>query len=130
MPETSADPDKIRDEAKRWYHFADDMTEIKQKTRNLYLGLLAFFPGGLGTESGHYLKYRDCLDAVTDRQFGGAVEFELIGITLHNIATSYEEADEVDAQSFRVIETEVERATEAQSPPRRNIYGWPITDRP
>lgn len=42
----SADPEKIRDEAKRWYDFADDMAEIRQKTSNLYLGLFAFFPGG------------------------------------------------------------------------------------
>lgn len=119
----SADPDKIRDEAKRWFDFADDMTEIKRKTDNLYLGPLAFFPGGLGTEPGHYIKYRECLNAVTDRQFGGAVEFELIGIALSKIAESYEETDEASARSFRVTDEEVERATEAQSPPRRGGGG-------
>ena len=118
----SADPDRIRDEARRWYDFADDMAEIKRKTSYLYLGPLAFFPGGLGTEPGHYAKYRECLDAVTGRQMGGAVEFELVGMTLDNLATSYEEADEVGAQSFRVTEEDVEQATEAQSPPRRD-YG-------
>jgi hypothetical protein len=118
-----ADPDKISNEARRWYDFADDMTGIKQKTKNLYLGPLAFFPGGLGTEPGHYRKYKECLDAVTDRQEGGATEFELIGITLDNIATSYEEADEVNAQSFRVTEEELKRATEARSPPHRGGGG-------
>lgn len=53
---------------------------------------------------------------MTGRQRGGAIEFELIGITLNNIATSYEETDEANAQSFRVTEAEIERATNAQSP--------------
>jgi hypothetical protein len=117
MPGISVDPDKLRAEGRRWFTFADEMTKIRRNTADLWLGIMAFFPGGLGTEAGHYRKYDECLDMITHRLEGAAIEFELIGTTLNNIATSYEEGERVTAESFRITAEELERATEAHAPP-------------
>ena len=116
MPQNlEVDPDRLRDEANKWNDLASKMAEIRGKAADLYLGLAAFFPGGM-TEVPHWLKYQSCLDEIVHRLAGGAVEFELIGMTLDRIATDYEERDEVNAQSFRVTEEELRLATEEHVP--------------
>jgi hypothetical protein len=91
------------------------MSTIRRDTANLSLGILAFFPGGL-TEGLLHTKYGEYLDEIVSRLEGAAIEFELIGITLRNIANDYEEVDRLSGEKFRVTEEELERATEAHTP--------------
>lgn len=110
MPGFSASPPSIREEAKRWFQLADDMANVRTDTAQLYLGRMAFFPGGM-TIAGHS-AYESALEVVTHRMDGGAVEFELVGMVLRSIADDYEQEDEVTSQNFRASERQLERATD------------------
>jgi|SRR5690606_13832069 len=115
----SIEPEAVRNEGKRWNGgeggLAARMSAIRQDTSGLMLGLSAFFPGG-ASEGLLHSRYREYLDQIVSRLEGAAIEFELIGITLRNIANDYEEGDRVSGEDFRVTERELERATDAHSP--------------
>lgn len=113
----SIEPEAVRNEGKRWNGgdgLAARMSAIRQDTSGLSLGIGAFFPGGT-SEGLLHAKYREYLDQIVSRLEGAAIEFELIGITLRNIANDYEEGGRVSGENFRVTEEELERATDAHA---------------
>lgn len=114
----TVEPEKIRDEAKKWFDRAENMNAVRQRTENLYLGISAFFPGGM-TEAGHNAKYGELLGAAVHRLNGATIEFELVGMTLRDIASAYEGGELAGMDGFRVTAEQIQRAGEThRSTPR------------
>lgn len=119
-PDISVEPQKLRDEAGKWFDRSEKMREIRQSTQELTLGITAFFPGGLA-EAQYKENYDMLLETAVQRLNGAVTEFELIGMTLKDISSMYEDQEDVTASDFTATEEQLEEATEtapAVSPER------------
>ena len=102
MSQVTVITEAVRDEAKKWFSFADRVEPVKAAAESLTLDISAFFIGDANAAMHHraYSTYQEYMVHI----LGGAVtEFEQMAAALNKIADAYDDADEIASLNLNQI---------------------------
>jgi hypothetical protein len=89
--------ESLRDEGKKWVHFADKMNPVAAKADDLFLGVTAFWIGEPGMVDATILQssYDDFQKFMASALKAAVVEFGQIAGALNRIVNAYEKNDQI-----------------------------------
>lgn len=104
MADISVVIEAVRNEAKKWFRFSDQMEPINAAAEGLDLDMSAFFIGDVNVGP-HDQAYDGFHSYMVNILRGAVTEFDQIGVALNKVADAYDEADAVVSLNLNEIWT-------------------------
>lgn len=104
MSEVTVVTEAVRDEAKKWFDFADRTEPVRAAAEELSLDVTAFFIGDVNA-SLHHRAYQGYQAYMVNILRGAVSQFEQVGEALNTIADAYDQADAVAALDLNEVWT-------------------------